>query len=140
MKKSFNEKDILSTLKEQIPNILEYYNESQIFDIMRGTSVLTSYGLANIFMERIWDEPMRRCSHCGNLMTEGYLLGSQYACSDECRNALYDPDDAENARRLYLIDCYEIEPEEVEGMTADEIEAMYEDCEISDSVMYTEWS
>lgn len=129
----------MSELKKRIPNLSDFYSDKRVVAIMSDVPPVHSHDLVSIFMELVWNEPIRRCSHCGNLMAEGYLLGNQYACSDECRNALYDSEDAENARRLYLIDCYEIEPEEVAGMSADEIEKEYEGCEISDSFMYTEW-
>ena len=142
MNYDFEINKLASVLKREIPNLLDYYTNEEVMGILERIGLSTSDSIANLFMDEdeVWDRPMRRCSHCGNLMTEGYLLDNEYACSDECRNALYDPNDPENGRRLYLIDCYEIEPEEVEGMTADEIEEMYEDCEVSDSVMYTEWN
>ena len=34
--------------------------------------------------------PMRICDNCGCFMDEGYLLDTQYACSDKCAIALYD--------------------------------------------------
>lgn len=41
------------------------------------------------------DENVRRCDHCGKPMKEGYYLGGQYACSDECALALYHGDQAQ---------------------------------------------
>ncbi len=38
------------------------------------------------------DENVRRCDHCGKPMKEGYYLGGEYACSDECALALYHGD------------------------------------------------
>ena len=38
---------------------------------------------------------LRVCTHCGRFMTEGYLLETQYACSDECAIALYEGDEAQ---------------------------------------------
>lgn len=38
---------------------------------------------------------LRVCTHCGKFMHEGYLLDTQYACSDECAIALYDGDEAQ---------------------------------------------
>lgn len=40
------------------------------------------------------DENVRRCDHCGKPMKEGYYLGGEYACSDECALALYHGDKA----------------------------------------------
>ena len=41
------------------------------------------------------DENVRRCDHCGKPMREGYYLGGEYACSDECALALYHGDKAQ---------------------------------------------
>lgn len=38
------------------------------------------------------DENVRRCVHCGKPMMEGYHLGGEYACSEECAFALYGGD------------------------------------------------
>ena len=34
---------------------------------------------------------MRKCSHCGKQMTQGYLIhdGNEYYCSDECLHKHY---------------------------------------------------
>lgn len=141
MKTNFNEsKGLLHILEKQIPNLYDHYNKELVKRILGSIPGLDSNNVVNLFMDEVWDDPMRRCFHCGNLMTEGYLLDNQYACSDECRNALYDSEDSENAKRLYLIDCYMIDPDEVVGLSADEIERQYKDCTISDNVMYTEWN
>ena len=136
----FETNKLASVLKREIPNLLDFYTNEEVMEILERIGPSTSDSITSLFMDEVWDEPMRRCSHCGNLMREGYLLGNEYACSTECRNALYDPNDSENAFRLYLIDLYEIEPEDVEGMTAEEIKETYKDCEVSDCVMYTEWN
>ncbi|WP_289764512.1 hypothetical protein [uncultured Duncaniella sp.] len=41
------------------------------------------------------DENIRRCNNCGKPMKEGYYLGGEYACSDECALALYHGDKAQ---------------------------------------------
>lgn len=38
------------------------------------------------------EESGRICSHCGKRFFEGYYLGDEYACSEECAIALYDGD------------------------------------------------
>ena len=38
----------------------------------------------NEFYSDWGDTGLRVCSTCGKFMTEGYLLGDEYACSDEC--------------------------------------------------------
>ena len=43
-------------------------------------------------MENYEDEDCigyRICSHCGKKMEEGYVIGDDFACSDECAIALY---------------------------------------------------
>lgn len=35
---------------------------------------------------------VRRCDHCGKPMKEGYYLGGEFACDDECCLALYNGD------------------------------------------------
>lgn len=86
---------------------------------------------------------VRWCSECGRPFYEGYLLGDDYACSDECRNALYrewkHTDSDEEAYKAYLIDCHELNEEDVQGMTANEIADKYADSHISDYYMFTSW-
>ena len=72
-------------------------------------------------------------------MKEGYLLGDEYACSDDCRNALYCPDDKEQAIRLYYIDLWNLDEKSVEGMTSEEIWEAHQNDEISDDVFWTSW-
>lgn len=38
---------------------------------------------------------IRRCSHCGSPMSEGYYLAGEYACSFDCAVSLYDNDKAQ---------------------------------------------
>ena len=54
---------------------------------------------------------IRRCDHCGRPMKEGYYLGGEYACSDECCLALYNGDKKTMEADLALADtdqgeCY----------------------------------
>lgn len=88
-------------------------------------------------------EKLRRCSKCGRFMNEDYLLGFRYACSDECRNALYKKYDGaktdEEAEIMYLKDCHMLEDKDVEGLTSEQIAEKYKDCEISDDVFWTQW-
>ena len=46
----------------------------------------------SLCLEEKLDENVRRCDHCGKPMKEGYYLGGEYACSDECCLALYNGD------------------------------------------------
>lgn len=89
------------------------------------------------------NEKLRRCSNCGRFMNRGYLLGLYYACSDKCRNDIYKKHDGvstdEEAKILYLKDCYLLSDEDVEGLTSEQISEKFKDHEISDDVFYTEW-
>lgn len=42
--------------------------------------------------QELEEDEIRRCDHCGRPMKEGYYLGGEYACSDECCLALYSGD------------------------------------------------
>lgn len=53
----------------------------------------------------------RVCSHCGKHFHEGYFLGDEYACSEECAVALYGGD-----RELFEAD---LEMEETEPGTTE---------------------
>lgn len=55
------------------------------------------------------DSDYRVCSHCGKHFHEGYFLGDEYACSEECAVALYGGD-----RELFEAD---LEAEEEAGTT-----------------------
>lgn len=41
------------------------------------------------FMGLFDDTPFRLCDHCHKFFEEGYILVTEYACSDECAVALY---------------------------------------------------
>lgn len=57
------------------------------------------------------DSNYRVCSHCGKHFHEGYFLGDEYACSEECAVALYGGD-----RELFEAD---LEAEEEEAGTTE---------------------
>ena len=42
-----------------------------------------------MFMNLFDDTPFRLCDHCGKFFEQGYILVTEYACSDECAVALY---------------------------------------------------
>ena len=46
----------------------------------------------NAVLEQEQEGDIRRCDHCGKPMKEGYYLGGEFACSDECCLALYNGD------------------------------------------------
>lgn len=61
--------------------------------------------------QNLEEEEVRRCDHCGKPMKEGYYLGGEYACSDECCLALYNGDEAQMKEDLSHADeddgeCY----------------------------------
>lgn len=89
------------------------------------------------------NEKLRRCSKCGRFMNEGYLLGSLYACSDECRNAIYKTigkaKNDEEATIMYLKDCYMLTDEDVKGLSSKQIAEKFKDYEVSDDVFWTQW-
>ena len=43
---------------------------------------------------------LRVCDNCGGFMTEGYYLGGEYACCDDCAVELYDGDENQLRRDL----------------------------------------
>ena len=133
-----NRAEIVALLVKQIPNLLDYYSEEQVIKIMSKENH-DKNRIAEDFMDIVFDDPIRRCTHCGKLMKEGYLLGGEYACIDECRNAIYCPDDEEQATRLYYIDLWNLDEKSVEGMTSEEIWEAHQNDEISDEVFWTSW-
>ncbi len=72
-----------------------------IFDYEDILTYLVHYATKEVkraFMDEFcpdWaDTGLRVCDNCGHFMTEGYILGEEYACSDECAIKLYDlPED-----------------------------------------------
>lgn len=66
------------------------------------------------FMGLFDDTPFRLCDHCGKFFEEGYILVTEYACSDECAVALYDGNEdalradlAEEGDEIYYSDWSE---------------------------------
>ncbi len=137
------EKQLVEVLKKEIPNIGEFYSDKEIKSILKNIESPVVETIADDFMEEVWETPIRRCSHCGKLMKEGYWLDDKYACSDECRNEIYKKDegakDDNEAYCFYLRDCFCLTDEDIKDKTAAEIEEEFRENEISDMVMYTEW-
>ena len=135
--------EAIKRLHEEISNIADFYNDNDLRKILKKMDDVELDKVADAFVEAEWDKPIRRCSWCGDLMDEGYLLGNKYACCDECRNEIYKCDNHvetdEEAYRLYLKDCYMLEDEDIEGLTGEEISEKYKDYEVSDDVFWTEW-
>lgn len=134
----------IKRLHEEIGNIADFYSDTNLQQILEKMDDVPLDKVADALVEAEWDEkPIRRCSWCGDLMNEGYLLGNQYACCDECRNEIYKLDNNvetdEEAYRLYLKDCYMLEDEDIEGLTSEEISEKYNGYEVSDDVFWTEW-
>lgn len=92
-------------------------------------------------------DSMRVCSHCGDIMEEGWYLDVQgYACSDECCMALMGIDKEEYDRYgIYKVDIEEKLEDEGEGrkiedLTDEEIKAYQESIiDRLDAYYYTEW-
>lgn len=66
------------------------------------------------FMNLFEDTPFRLCDHCGKFFEKGYILVTEYACSDECAVALYDGNEealradlAEEGDEIYYSDWSE---------------------------------
>lgn len=135
--------EAIKRLHEEISNIADFYNDNDLRKILKKMDDVELDKVADAFVEAEWEHPIRRCSWCGDLMNEGYLLGNEYACCDECRNEIYKRDNHvetdEEAYRLYLKDCYMLEDEDIEGLTGEEISEKYKDYEVSDDVFWTEW-
>lgn len=70
--------------------------------------------IAESFVDYWWNssKECRRCSECGKLMRDGFMLGEYAACSVECRNQNYHyltgARNDEEAEKFYLLECYEI--------------------------------
>lgn len=135
-------KPIIEKLHEQICNIGEFYSDEAIENILNNITDLKIESALDQFLEYESDS-IRRCSHCGKLMKEGYWLDDEYACSEACRNEIYKrmgAKDDEEAERWYLRDYYMMSDSEIEGMTADEISDYGEAIGYtSGCVMYTSW-
>lgn len=63
-------------------------------------------------------DDIRVCDNCGLPMSEGYYLGGEYACDDECCLALYNGDKAQMEEDLSHVnedysDCYYTEWESI---------------------------
>lgn len=114
MKNKINE--AVNKLKSEIPNMNEFYDDSIISEIVQRIleNGISKRGIAEDFIGELieMDEPVRRCTMCGKLMSEGYLLGDYYACSDKCKHdhykTLYNAKDDEEAEKFYFLECYEI--------------------------------
>lgn len=137
-------KRAVKRLHAEIPNLSEFYTDEEAIKIVKNFDESTKLpDVSEEFMEAVWDQPMRRCTMCGKLMKEGYLLAQYYACSDECRNDYYKDfegaADDEEAYKMYIKDCHELDDEDLEGLTAEEAEEKFADYEIGDDVFWTTW-
>ena len=108
-------------------------------------------GSANARDAILWDwlevDSCRVCSHCGEIMEEGWYLGAQgYACSDECCKALMHISDEEFDRfRIYRDEVRETlvntnDPRQPEDLTQEEIETILDGVvDGLDAYFYTSW-
>ena len=63
-----------------------------------------------LLVEDLGIETVRVCDNCGKVMHEGYTLGGEHACCDECAIALYKDKDGNvypNAEELFQTDLDE---------------------------------
>lgn len=161
-------RNYISELKIAIPNVTDFFSEDQIDELiddeLKNEDIET---IVEGFVDAIWDMEYRRCTMCGRLMREGYVLGDDYACSDECMHnhykTFYVARDDEEAEKFYQLEFYEIadddsalvgsftdeDKEEYEidkrpqQMTLDElnkfIDEKIDSDDIGEYVYYTEW-
>ena len=62
------------------------------------------------FLEDYGIDTLKVCDNCGKLMHEGYTLGDEHACCDDCAIALYCDKDGNvypNAEELFKQDLEE---------------------------------
>lgn len=67
-----------------------------------------------LLVEDLGIETVRVCDNCGKVMHEGYTLGGEHACCDECAIALYKDKDGNvypNAEELFQTDLDENDEE-----------------------------
>lgn len=63
-----------------------------------------------LLVEDLGIETVRVCDNCGKVMHEGYTLGGEHACCDECAIALYKDENGNvypNAEELFQTDLDE---------------------------------
>lgn len=76
------------------------------------------------------EKEIRRCSHCGKPMKEGYLWGEEYYCSDECLHACYTQKEIDQA-------LYDLKDDEsIEDFTEEQLEEKFDN---QNDFFYTEW-
>lgn len=135
----------IEILKAEIPNLLDYFAEGELGDYAEKIDTEEEDYVTSCFVDNIFDDGYRRCDECGKLMQEGYLLYSYYACSDECRNALYKRwnhlETDEDAEKAYYFDYWSVEEipfEEWLKMGLNEC-VNYTDGSESDNCFWTQW-
>lgn len=74
---------------------------------------------------------VRKCSHCGKPMDEGYLWYDEYYCCDECLNAHYTQE--EKDRYMYCLE----DGETIDGLTEEEKEERFN--KYNDCFFWTDW-
>ena len=113
--REFTPADIIDILDAEIPNLADHFGRWDLLAFVkqyvrklkqRGaivhhrtniaymTEVSIDYiinHVADDMVEYFWDTPIRRCSHCGRLMTEGFCIesGQEYYCDDDCLHQHY---------------------------------------------------
>lgn len=74
---------------EIIQEVVGKYNKS-VTKVMQSTYVEK--------LDSDDNDHIRRCVVCGKPIKEGYYLGGEYACSDDCALALYNGDE----KQMYI--------------------------------------
>ena len=90
--------------KEDVSNILnglltiDFLEQKETNALMVAISILDH--IDNDLYEELYNEHIRKCSKCGNIMEQGYCIenGIDYYCSEEC---LHKEITEEEWQRLY---------------------------------------
>lgn len=135
----------IDVLEKYIPNLSEFFSDGEIGDYVETIDSDNEDDIIRGFLDNIWEDGFRRCDHCGKLMRAGYLLDNHYACSDECRNALYrewyNLYNDEDAEKVYYFDYWNAS---VDFSLDDWLLKSLKECQEYDGVesdyyFYTEW-
>ena len=140
--RAYNE--IVKKVKEQVgEDAFEYIFPAVKKTLEEGSGAVRE----NILIGWLDCDCMRVCSHCGEIMEEGWYLDCKgYACSDECAMHIMDVPDMEHFRRyrIYKEDIDEYLEDEGKGrkeedLTQEEIDEIIDELSDDMQACYTEW-
>ncbi len=80
--------------------------------------------------QRDEEADIRRCTHCGKPMKQGYKWGGEYYCCDECLHAVYSQEEIDS--EMYMLQAGET----LSDLTEEEKERRFNE---QDECYYTEW-